>query len=102
MFNFVKDICSITDFKKNSGTILNRVIQEKAPTVLTLNGSSAVVVIDVESYQALLEAVEYTRVLKSVEQGIQEVKAGQAVPADNVFDKMRTMLNDRKKAPSNA
>ena len=101
MFNFVKDICSITDFKKNSGTILNRVIQEKAPTVLTLNGSSAAVVVDVETYQALLEAVEYAQVLKSVEQGIQEVKAGQAVSADNVFDKMRTMLNDRKKAQSN-
>ncbi len=102
MFNFVKDICSITDFKKNSGTILNRVIQEKAPTVLTLNGSSVAVVVDVETYQALLEAVEYAQVLKSVEQGIQEVKAGQAVSADRVFDKMRTMLNDRKKALSNA
>ena len=102
MFNFVKDICSITDFKKNSGTILNRVIQEKAPTVLTLNGSSVAVVVDVETYQALLEAVEYAQVFKSVEQGIQEVKAGQAVSADRVFDKMRTMLNDRKKALSNA
>ena len=101
MFNFAKDICSVTDFKRNSGTILNRVIEEKAPAVLTLNGSSAVVVIDVESYQALLEAVEYARVLKSVEQGIQEVKAGQAVSADSVFDKMRTMLNERKKAQPN-
>ena len=53
MFNFAKDICSVTDFKRNSGTILNRVIEGKAPVVLILNDSSDVVVIDVGSSSKL-------------------------------------------------
>ena len=48
-----KDICSVTDFKRNSGTILNRVIEGKAPVVLILNDSSDVVVIDVGSSSKL-------------------------------------------------
>ena len=91
MFNVARDICSITDFKRNTGPILDRVIKEKAPAVLTLNGSSSVVVVDVNTYQQLIENAEQVAVLKSIERGIQDVKEGRYTPAEEVFKKMRSM-----------
>ncbi len=92
MFDLIKDICSVTDFKRNSAAILSRVVEEKAPAVLTLNGSSSVVVVDAQTYQDMVREAEYTKVLKLVEARIQGVKNGEkCIPAEDVFAKLRKM-----------
>lgn len=99
MFDLTKDICSITDFKRNSAAILSRVVEEKAPAVLTLNGSSSVVVIDVETYQDMLNMLEYAKVLKVAESRIQGIKKGvKCNPIEHTFDKMTRMLKTNKAA----
>ncbi len=102
MFNLAKDIHSITNFKRNSGPILNRVIENKSPAVLTLNGSSSVVVVDVDSYQNLIEIANKIKILQSVEIGITQIKQGKLTPGEKVFANLKKMHTEKMKALRNA
>lgn len=95
MLNFQTDIRSITEFKRNSAPILARVTKEKAPAILTLNGNSSVVVLDVGTYQELIENLEYVKTLKTVEDRITKLQNGEkTVPVKTVLAEMESMLNN--------
>ena len=60
----INDIRSVTDFQRNTKIHVARLRKTKAPMVLTVNGSAAVVMQDAGAYQKLidhLEELEYER-----------------------------------------
>ena len=57
----IEDIESLTNFHRNSKTILKRLKRSGRPAVLTVNGKAELVVQDAASYQRLLGAVESAR-----------------------------------------
>ena len=86
MLDIANDIRSLSDFKRNTSELLDRLKKTGNPLVLTINGKAEVVVQDAEAYQDLLERVE---TIKGIQQGLADVKAGRAKPARNVFNRLR-------------
>ena len=86
MLDLANDIRSLSDFKRNTVDLLDRIRKTGNPMVLTINGKAELVVQDAKPYQALLDRVE---TLEGIQRGVADVKAGRTRPAQQVFDKMR-------------
>jgi prevent-host-death family protein len=86
MLDLANDIRSLSDFKRNTVALLDRIRKTGNPMVLTVNGKAELVVQDAAAYQALLDRVE---TLEGIQRGVADVKAGRTTPAQQVFDKLR-------------
>ena len=86
MLDLANDIRSLSDFKRNTVDLLDRIRTTGNPMVLTVNGKAELVVQDAGAYQALLDRVE---TLEGIQRGVADVKAGRTKPAQQVFDKLR-------------
>ena len=53
--NVIRDIQTLSDFKRDASKIVRQIKTTKEPVILTVNGKAAVVVQDAESYQQLLK-----------------------------------------------
>jgi prevent-host-death family protein len=54
----LKNIHSLTDFKRNAKDFVEQVKATKLPLVLTVNGKAEVVVQDAETFQAMTERIQ--------------------------------------------
>jgi prevent-host-death family protein len=86
MLDLANDIRSLSDFKRNTAELLDRLRKTGHPLVLTINGKAEVVVQDAGAYQALLDRVE---TIEGIQRGLADVKAGHTKPARQVFDRLR-------------
>ena len=86
MLDLANDIRSLSDFKRNTVDLLDRIRKTGNPMVLTINGKAELVVQDAEAYQALLDRVE---TLEGIQRGVADVKAGRTRPAQQVFARLR-------------
>ena len=86
MLDLANDIRSLSDFKRNTTELLDRIRKSGNPLVLTINGRAEVVVQDAEAYQQLLDRVE---TVEALQRGLADVKAGRAKPAREVFERLR-------------
>jgi prevent-host-death family protein len=86
MLDIANDIRSLSDFKRNTSELLDRLKKTGNPLVLTINGKAEIVVQDAEAYQELLERVE---TIEGLQQGLSDVKAGRTKPARAVFNRLR-------------
>ena len=87
MLDLANDIRSLSDFKRNTVDLLDRLRKTGHPLVLTVNGKAELVVQDAEAYQALLDRVE---AIEGIQRGLADVKAGRTSSADEVFDWLRS------------
>src|SRR4029453_646668 len=71
MLDIANDIRSLSDFKRNTSELLDRLKKTGNPVVLTINGKAEVVVQDAEAYQELLERVE---TIEGIQRGLADVK----------------------------
>jgi prevent-host-death family protein len=67
----LKNIHSLTEFKRNANVYVEQVRSSHSPLVLTINGEAAVIVQDAESFQATIDQ------LKAVETELQALKLSQ-------------------------
>lgn len=86
MLDLANDIRSLSDFKRNTAGLLDRLRKTGHPLVLTINGKAELVVQDAETYQALLDRVE---AIEAIQRGLSDVQAGRVKPARRVFDRLR-------------
>src|SRR5580700_575181 len=86
MLDIANDIRSLSDFKRNTSELLDRLKKSGNPLVLTINGKAEVVVQDAEAYQELMERVE---TIEGIQRGVADVKAGRTKPAREVFNRLR-------------
>ena len=86
MIDLANDIRSLSDFKRNTVDLLDRLRKTGHPLVLTVNGKAELVVQDAGAYQALLDRVE---AIEGIQRGLADVKAGRTKPARRVFDRLR-------------
>ena len=81
-----RDIQSLSDFKQNASKFVKQVQETKEPLVLTVNGKPAVVVHDVESYQASVDRDERLREIALVRRRLEGLANGaERIPAEEVF-----------------
>jgi prevent-host-death family protein len=86
MLDLTQDIRSLSEFKRNTADLLDRLGETGHPLVLTINGRAELVVQDAAAYQALLDRVE---AIEGIQQGLADVKAGRTKPARQAFARLR-------------
>jgi len=90
MIDITKDIQSMTTFRRSSGQFLKQLKRTKRPVVLTVNGKAAAVVQDAEAYQRLLDIAAKGSADEGIRQGIDDVKNGRTLPANDAFELIRS------------
>src|SRR5262245_40068444 len=82
----VRDIMSLSTFKRDSNKVMRQMKKTKAPIVLTVNGKAALVVQDAESYQSLLELKERSEVIEVLRERLSSLGHKKARPAEEFFN----------------
>ena len=88
---------SLMNFTKNPRRILEK-LRSDGPVLLTVAGSSGVVVQDADSYQRLLEEIDRLEAIAGVKERLRDIAVGRARPARKVIDKLAR--NDKLRAVS--
>lgn len=74
MLYLAKDVESLTNFKRNIASYLERIKESRRPLVLTVDGKAEVVVQDAESYQKLLELVDRLYAVEGIQASLNSVR----------------------------
>jgi prevent-host-death family protein len=81
----VRDIQSLSTFKRETTRFVKQMKKTKEPIVLTVNGKAQLVVQDADSYQALLEAKERMDAIAGIKRGLEAMQSAKGESADKFF-----------------
>jgi len=84
-----RDIQPVTEFRANTAQFIEQVQATGEPVILTQHGRSAAVLLDVESYEGMLDELA---LLRDVRQAEQQVAAGKTVTHAVVAKRLRARL----------
>lgn len=82
-----RDIRSLSDFRANAASFIERVKSERRPLILTQHGKSSAVLIDVEDYQKMLDRIQ---LLEELSAARAELDNGEGVSHDEFFTKLKS------------
>jgi antitoxin YefM len=78
-FDLTEDIQPAADLQSRAEGLLRQVRDTRRPVVLTEEGRGTAVLVDIASYQSLLEELD---LLRDVHRGLADVEAGRVVAHD--------------------
>lgn len=81
-----QDIRSLSDFRANAASYIERVKSKRRPLVLTQHGKSSAVLIDVEDYQNLLDKIQ---LLEELSAARKELDNGEGISHEEFFSELR-------------
>lgn len=84
-----RDIQPVTEFRANAAQFIEQVQATGEPVILTQHSRSAAVLLDVESYEGMLDELAQ---LRDVRQAEQQVAAGKRVTHAAVAKRIRARL----------
>lgn len=87
--NLKEDIRPLSDFKRNTGEILEHLRRSRRPVVLTINGKAEMVVQDAAAYQKLLDDIERMETNEGIRKGLEDMAAGRTRPAHEVIASLK-------------
>jgi len=90
--NLKEDIKPISYIKTNAADMLEYINTHKNPIIVTQHGEARGVLLDVESYQNMINALSLMKLLQMSEQAIHE---GKVYDNDEVFSKLRKKLEQK-------
>ena len=93
----LKDIESLTAFKRNTNEYVRKMKKSGAPLVLTVNGKAEIVVQDAESYQRMLELLDRAETVEALREGLESVRQGRTMSLDQFDKEMRKKIRSPKK-----
>ncbi|MBO6570906.1 type II toxin-antitoxin system Phd/YefM family antitoxin [bacterium] len=82
-----QDIRSLSDFRANAASFIERVKSERRPLILTQHGKSSAVLIDVEDYQKMLDKIQ---LLEELSTARKELNNREGVEQEEFFSKLRS------------
>ncbi len=85
--NVVRDIQSLSVFKRDASKIIKQIKATKEPVVLTVNGKADAVILDAESYQNLVEAKERLETVAILRERLAD-RSGETKTLDEVFQEL--------------
>ena len=83
--NITKDIRPLTEFKRNTARFMSHLKKTGRPSVLTVNGKPALVVMDAEAWQDNQDLIEYAKTVAGIRKGLDQARDGQGVEAGAFF-----------------
>ncbi len=93
----LKDIESLTAFKRNTTEYVKKIKKSGNPLVLTVNGKAEIIVQDAESYQRMLELLDRAETIEAVREGLASVREGKTMSLDQFDKEMRKKIRAPKK-----
>jgi prevent-host-death family protein len=93
----LKDIESLTAFKRNTTEYVKKIKKSGNPLVLTVNGKAEIVVQDAESYQRMLEVLDRAETIEALREGLESVRRGKTMSLDQFDKEMRKRISAPKK-----
>ena len=88
-FDFAKDIKPISEMRANATALVKQVQASKRPLVITQNGRSVAVLVDVEEFQRVCDEWELFR---AIAQGEQDIAEGNVRPHHEVMQALKERL----------
>jgi prevent-host-death family protein len=89
MINLSRDIQSLSTLKRNTNELITQMKVTGNPVVLTVNGKAELVVQDAESYQKLLDSIEYLESIIGIKKGLEDIVSGDTQPLDKFVEEMQ-------------
>ena len=89
----LSETCTLTEFQQDVEEHINRVIKTRQPMFLAANGQPNVVLLDLESYEQMLDAIDYAESVEAIRQGLEDVEQGRTRSAKEFFEEMRKEFN---------
>lgn len=87
--NIVKDIMPLSNFRRQASKIVKKLVREKRPAFITVNGKVAVVVQDADSYQQLFDKIEELETMLSIKRGLDDISTGRVSDLSEVTARLR-------------
>ena len=84
----VKDILSLTSFKRNTNKFTKRLKRTGRPIVLTVNGQAELVIQDAVSYQKMLDIIDRAEAIVGIRAGLEDVKQGRTKPLEEALEEL--------------
>ena len=81
-----QDIRSLSDFRANAASYIERVKSKRRPLVLTQHGKSSAVLLDVEDYQKLLDKIQ---LLEELSTARKELDNGEGITHAEFINELR-------------
>jgi prevent-host-death family protein len=72
--SYKEDILPVSELKKNTRRVLEQVHRTQRPVILTVNGKASSVLIDVDSYERQMKALNLSSLLLEAEKDIRDSK----------------------------
>lgn len=85
--NITKDIRPLTEFKRDTARFMSHLKESGRPSVLTVNGKPALVVMDAEAWQDTQDLIEYARTVAGIRKGLHQAREEQGVEAGAFFER---------------
>jgi len=85
-----RDIQPVTEFRANAAQFIEQVRETGAPMILTQHGRSAAVLMDVDSYESMMDELA---LLRDVRESESQIAAGKVVNHDTVAKRLRARLH---------
>ena len=95
MINLSRDLRPISYVKAHTTEIVKHVENTKSPVVITQNGEAKAVIIDIDSYQKTINAINLAKLLSFGETDIKNKKTITHENAKKIFEK--TLNSARRK-----
>ena len=86
-----EDIRSLSDFRANAASFIERIKSNRRPLILTQNGKSSAVLIDVEDYQKMLNKIH---LLEELSAARKELDNGEGVSHKELFNELRSQYSN--------
>lgn len=90
--NITNDIKPITYLKNRAADVLNQINETHRPVIITQNGEPRAVLQDPKSYENMRNAIG---ILKLLNQGEEDIKAGRTNPQEEVFANIEKKLKEK-------
>ncbi len=92
------DVTSLTDFKRDTTAHLRRLRKTGRPSVLTINGKAAAVVLDPKTYAKLAKRADSADVIAGIQRGFDSFDRGEGLPARQALEATLAKIKANRKA----
>ena len=86
--DITKDIRPLTEFKRDTVRFMTQLKSTGRPSILTVNGKPAVVVMDAQAWQDAQEQLEYARTVAGIRRGLDQAGNGEGDEAAAIFERI--------------
>jgi prevent-host-death family protein len=88
--SYKEDILPVSELKKNTRRVLEQVRRNQRPVIITVNGKASSVLIDVDSYEKQMKALNLSSLLLQAEKDIKDSKIR---PVDSFLEEFKREQN---------